>query len=285
MCFRGPTARGARRRALLVAAAAVLSAAISGGAAAADGVAPGSMLGADLMTEDPAASRAFYEALFGWSYADRQGGFAVSEIIAGGSRIGLIVPASDDDPDTARGRWITTIGVADAEDAAATAAKDGGATLLRPLETRQGGRFTVLADPEGAQFIAFSGEMAEAAPEAGPAPGMWSWFVLFTTEPERAAAFYGDLAGLETAGSPSGDAARQVFEADGAPVAGLVRITGERVDPVWVPFVGVEALDDAIAKAESLGASLAARDARAAVILDPNGAAIGLQELGAEGGE
>lgn len=69
-------------------------------------------------------------------------------------------------------------------------------------------------------------------------------------------------------------------------MAGLVRIKGEQVDPVWVPFVGVESLDDAIAKAESLGGRMVARDAHAAVILDPHGGALGLQELGgAEGAE
>ncbi len=280
----GRSARGRRRTALrgLLAAMALLP----GIAAAEEPVSPGAFLGADLMTEDPAASRAFYAAMFGWSYADRPGGLAVGEILSGASRIGLIVPASDDDPDTKRSRWITIMGVQDAETAAAHAAKGGGEMLLKPLDTRDGGRFAVLADPEGAQFIAFSGRLAEAAPDTRLAPGAWSWFVLFTTAPDKAAAFYGELAGLTTAESPSGDAARRLFEADGEPVAGLVRIKGEKVDPVWVPFVGVASLDEAIAKAESLGGSLAARDAKAAVILDPNGGAIGLQEIEAgEGGE
>lgn len=110
------------------------------------------------MTEDVEGARAFYAEMFGWSYAQRPGGIQISEILADGVQIGLIVPASDGDPETTRSRWVTILGVEDAEVAARVAAKAGGKALLRTLETQAGGRFTVLADAEGAQFIAFSGD-------------------------------------------------------------------------------------------------------------------------------
>ena len=68
--------------------------------------------------------------------------------------------------------------------------------------------------------------------------------------------------------------------------AGLVTIPAERTDiqPTWLPFVRVESIVDAVARAQQLGGKVLVAprqdlaDGKVAVLADPTGAAIGILE-------
>jgi uncharacterized protein len=105
----------------------------------------------ELVSGDLAAGRDFYVELFGWSAQDLPGefpraAFTLGELLVGGGH----APAPGEDPAP---RWSIAFWVADADEAAARAEELGGTVLLPPMDIPIG-RFTVLADPQGASFTA-----------------------------------------------------------------------------------------------------------------------------------
>jgi uncharacterized protein len=116
----------------------------------------------ELVSGELAAGRDFYVELLGWSAEDAPGGFprttfTLGELLVGGGH----APAPGEDPTP---RWSIAFWVADAEEAAARAEALGGTVLLPPMDIPVG-RFTVLADPQGASFTA-------TAVPGGPARGV-----------------------------------------------------------------------------------------------------------------
>jgi hypothetical protein len=135
---------------------------------------PGESLGAELVNQDGtwtwneltagdmAAGRDFYVALFGWTAEDAPGPFprttfTLGDLLVGGGH----APAPQEDPTP---RWSITFWVPDADQAAARAEELGGKVLLPPMDIPVG-RFTVLADPQGATFTA-------SAVPSGPVRGV-----------------------------------------------------------------------------------------------------------------
>jgi predicted enzyme related to lactoylglutathione lyase len=105
----------------------------------------------ELVSADLAAGTGFYTELFGWTAEDVPGAFprtsfTLGDLLIGGGH----APAPQEDPTP---RWSITFWVPDADEAAATAEKLGGTVLLGPMDIPVG-RFTVLADPQGATFSA-----------------------------------------------------------------------------------------------------------------------------------
>jgi predicted enzyme related to lactoylglutathione lyase len=105
----------------------------------------------ELTSGDLAAGRDFYVALFGWTAEDAPGPFprttfTLGDLLIGGGH----APAPQEDPTP---RWSISFWVPDADQAAATAQELDGKVLLPPMDIPVG-RFTVVADPQGATFIA-----------------------------------------------------------------------------------------------------------------------------------
>jgi predicted enzyme related to lactoylglutathione lyase len=128
-----------------------------------------------LNTRDIEGARAFYGAVFGWRTLDVRGGLMWRldgygdhlEEIRPGTRemvrqvggpegfedvVASLVPIADDQPDVPA-HWSVTFAVDDAEATAARAAELGGRVIAAPADARWV-RMTVLADPQGATFIA-----------------------------------------------------------------------------------------------------------------------------------
>jgi predicted enzyme related to lactoylglutathione lyase len=116
----------------------------------------------ELVSKDLAAARDFYVGLFGWSADDAPGSFprttfTLGDLLVGGGH----APSPGEDPAP---RWTVTFWVPDADQAAARVQELGGSVLLPPMDIPVG-RFTVVADPRGAAFIA-------TAVPGGPARGV-----------------------------------------------------------------------------------------------------------------
>jgi uncharacterized protein len=107
----------------------------------------------ELATTDPERAGAFFAHLLGWEYETDEGGY-VSIMNAGRLNGGMRKLAERE-----RGippSWLLYFTVENAEDAARRAEERGGRRLVPITETRVG-RFTVLADPQGAAFAFFEG--------------------------------------------------------------------------------------------------------------------------------
>jgi predicted enzyme related to lactoylglutathione lyase len=124
---------------------------------------PGESFGAEVVNEDGAwtwnelvcadlaAGARFYTELLGWAAADLEGpirrtSFTLGNLLIGGAH----EPVPQEDPTPG---WRVTFWVGDADRAAARAAELGGTVLLPPMDIPVG-RFTVLADPQGAPLTA-----------------------------------------------------------------------------------------------------------------------------------
>ena len=126
-----------------------------------------------------------------------------------------------------------------------------------------------------------------------PKAGEVSWNQLIATNTTAAAAFYSNLFGWQPTpfvppGMPSDTAPFTLFKTDPdmmGGVAGMVQTQHPELPQQWIPYVVVNDLDAALAKALSFGAKIrtSAKSigeiGRIAVIQDPQGATVGLHEF------
>ncbi len=130
----------------------------------------------NLHTRDPERAKAFYGAVFGWTTLEMDGGFTswtlpgygdFLESINPGTRernaalgapagfadvVAALIVLPDDQPDTPA-HWGVTFGVDDADAAAERTAALGGTVLAGPFDAPWV-RMAVIADPQGATFVA-----------------------------------------------------------------------------------------------------------------------------------
>jgi uncharacterized protein len=114
-----------------------------------------------------------------------------------------------------------------------------------------------------------------------PKPGEISWNELVTTDEPAAKNFYTRLFGWTT--QPfGGEQSYTLFKQGDDMVGGMMKCPKPGVPAHWLPYVTVEDVDATAAKAKKLGAQVVAEPfdvptvGRIAVLLDPQGAPIGL---------
>ncbi len=112
---------------------------------------PGAVSWTDARLTDVGAGKAFYSAVFGYSYQPvpmAPGDY--STVHLGGDPIGGMGGMMGSPPGTPA-HWLTYFAVADA-DAALAAVEQGGGNVVMPLEDTPFGRMGVVTDPFGAPF-------------------------------------------------------------------------------------------------------------------------------------
>jgi predicted enzyme related to lactoylglutathione lyase len=113
---------------------------------------PGTLCWADLMTPDPARAAKFYGDVFGWQTDPGTSGYL--HIRNGDKFIGGIPPAEHRSPN-APPHWLSYF-LVENSDASTDKAKQAGANVLMPPTSMEGvGRWSVIADPQGAVFALF----------------------------------------------------------------------------------------------------------------------------------
>lgn len=153
-CARGP------------AVAAVAAFAIQSSPALAEGCtpsAPGSNVGtvwwSELLSTDPARSRAFYASLAGWTAkvvaasdttrAPEPGEAEYTIFTHDGTEVAGAAKLEGTDPNDARPGWLTYIQVTNVDNAVIEALKNGGKILKAPFDDSSVGRLAIVADPDG----------------------------------------------------------------------------------------------------------------------------------------
>jgi predicted enzyme related to lactoylglutathione lyase len=247
---------------------------------------PGRWVWAELMTRDVGRAAAFYGRVFGWTFEtfgpeDDLKTYTV--VSSGGVPIGGMVFI--DHPDAAKARdarWVGLMSVPDVDAAARQIATNGGRTLVAPGKMGERGRAALFADPEGAVFGVI--RSATGDPEEGiGANNQWLWSELWADDPDKMAAFYQPLGGYEVVhGTVPGETTGVHLAKDGAPRAGILRKPAP-VPSTWVPYVRVESVADAVARARAAGGNVViepmrARGTNVALILDPTGAPVAVAE-------
>jgi predicted enzyme related to lactoylglutathione lyase len=284
--------RGSRRlrrsavlAALLLAAAGAIGAAPQGGGAAGKpAVAPGAFVWHDLVTPDPAGSRAFYRALFNWTFEDGKGidpGYTI--IRHEGQQIGGIVPLRASGPEKPVAQWLAYVTVADVDRAAGAFRDAGGRVIRDPVNARKDLRVAVVSDPQGAPIgLASRGPLVN---DAG-VPGMHRWLWMdYVAARDTAAAltFYGSAVGFRNEVHETRDTFTYHLLSSDRPRAGLFLSPWTRDTSAWLPYVRVADPAAAAARVKELGGTVVVapeprvRNSSLAIVLDPSGAPLALQ--------
>ena len=262
---------------------------------------PGVPCWIDTAQPDPEAAVAFYRELFGWEFEDVMPPDAPRPYfiarLRGGDVAAVTSPAEGAPPAAA---WRTYIWVEDADETAAKARAAGGTVLMDAFDVGDSGRMAVLADPEGAPFIAWQARAHRGAAIVNEHASL-NFNDLHVRDIERAKAFYGAVFGWEAIEVGAGHAwalpaygdfleqrrpgTREGMASMGAPprfvevVASLAPIPDDQADarPHWGVTFAVDDADAIAARAAELGGRIvvAPFDApwvRMTLISDPQGA-------------
>jgi len=127
------------------------------------------------------------------------------------------------------------------------------------MEIPNVGTFSVIQDPQGAGFAAYTPLNEPPAPPQEPAFGTVVWHELITTDPDAAWAFYSDLFGWQKTTSldmgPAG--LYQMYGVPGLELGGIYKKTDDMPGPPqWLYYVHVADLDAAVATATANGGSV-----------------------------
>jgi hypothetical protein len=244
---------------------------------------PGKFIWFDGVTDDAAASEAFYGAVFGWTFQGVGTGEHRYTLIRNRDRnIGGLLVRPRDAGATRGARWIVLMSVADPVRAASFVEAQGGKVLVPPVRFAGRGTHALFRDSEGALFGVLNSETGD--PPDGPlVPGNFVWVDLFARDAARAGAFYRGLAGFDV--SPTTVApgiTRLVLASAGIPRAAIVAMPKESADTGWLAFVEVEDVAATSAKVAAAGGRVlvAPRSdllrGHGAIIADPLGGIVGI---------
>lgn len=211
----------------------------------------------ELMTTDADAAKAFYGAVLGWD-AQEWGGKEFRYLImsAGEKMVAGMMPMPED-MCAAGGRpgWLGYIGTDDVDAATQRVSKAGGAVHRPPADIPDVGRFSVVADPQGAVFMLFTPLGGDNAPAPAGTPGHVGWRELYATDGSSAFAFYaaqfGWTKGEAVDMGPMGT--YQLFATGGDPIGGMMNKPEGIPAPVWQFYFNVPEADAAIARVTAHG--------------------------------
>lgn len=148
----------------------------------------------ELMTPDPEAAAAFYAGVVGWEAQAFGGGMDYTIMNVGDRGVAGIMGLPEPG---AQAGWFGYIYAGDVDAATEDVSKAGGSVLRVPDDIPDVGRFSVVADPQGAVFML----MTPWGPDQPPAPHMTTghvgWHELMTDDWKAAFRFYSGQFGWE----------------------------------------------------------------------------------------
>jgi uncharacterized protein len=107
----------------------------------------------ELETRDPDGAKRFYGAVFGWQFEGEAMGEKTYNVASvEGARVAGIADVQGHIPEEVPAHWMTYFGSVDVDEAAARVKELGGQVMFGPIDIPAGGRFAMVADPDGAAF-------------------------------------------------------------------------------------------------------------------------------------
>ena len=158
----------------------------------------GSFVWCELMTADTAGADAFYKKVVGWTSVPfaPDGSYTVFNNPSGAGVAGLMKLPDAAKQMGAPPHWLMYVGTPNVDDTAMRIVSLGGRVLKQPDDIPNTGRFAVVQDPFGAAFGIYTPKTPGAGKDK-PGVGDFSWFELYTPNPEGAWNFYQTLFGWE----------------------------------------------------------------------------------------
>jgi predicted enzyme related to lactoylglutathione lyase len=217
----------------------------------------GSFVWCELMTTDPAAAQSFYKRVVGWTTTPfgPDGAYTVLNNSSGSGRGGIMkIPAE------AKGmppNWMMYVGTPDVDATAMRLAQLGGRVHKQPSDIPTVGRFAVVADPYGAVFNIFT-PINPGQDMGKSGTGDFSWFELYTPNPEGAWKFYETLFGWEkTTAMDMGEmGVYQMFGRGGGIPNGGIMKPPPGAPAAWMPYALVKDAKASAAAATANGGKI-----------------------------
>lgn len=235
----------------------------------------------DLLTDEVGKAKTFYESIFSWEFKGRGGkdapyltAYLENMPVAG------IVKSDRLEPDMSESRWIGYISVPDVQKTAGLILSSQGIIFVSPLEMPRRGIIALAGDPWGGYFGLIRSSWGD--PEGpGPQENGWYWNELLTAGPDTAAAFYRSVFNLKSETSKDAGINEQILLKYGSNSSAGIRYmprSGNR--PLWVSYLHVANLNSTIERISTSGGKILymQEKSRAAIITDPTGAVVGIQE-------
>lgn len=247
----------------------------------------------DLATTNPAAAKAFYGELFGWSFADfptGETGIYSMALLREKSVTALFEMMPAQRSQGIPPHWISYITV-DSVDAAAARAKElGGKVLAEPFDVMTEGRMAVILDPGGAAFSLWEPRRHIGA-QLMFEPGTLCWNELYTHDLDTCEAFYGKLFGWSASTFAGSPVPVKIFKNGATMAATMMAIQPAwgPMPPHWMVYFAVSDCDDFVARATAKGAKVMTGPqeiptiGRFATLHDPQGAAFSVIKLAGSG--
>lgn len=195
------------------------------------------------MTTDMAGAQSFYKNVVGWNpmpFAP-DGSYVVLNKPGGSGAGGMTLL-----PDAAKQmgvppHWMMYVGTPDVDGTALRVAQLGGRVVKQPADIPNTGRFAVVQDPFGANFGLYQPATAGAG-RGALSVGDFSWFELYTPNPEGAWNFYSKLFGWEkTSAMDMGEmGVYQMFGRGGGVPNGGIMKPPPGAPTAWAPYALVK---------------------------------------------
>jgi predicted enzyme related to lactoylglutathione lyase len=218
----------------------------------------GSFPWCELLTTDPAAAGAFYSKLVGWKTTPfAPDGSYLTFNTTSGPKAGMMALPDDAKRMGAPPNWMMYVGTPNVDQTAAQIAQLRGRVLKQPADIPGTGRFAVVQDPYGATFGIYAPSTPRAS-QAQPALGEFSWFELYTPNPEGAWSFYQSLFGWEkTSAMDMGEMGTyQMFGRGGGVPNGGIMKPPPGAPAAWQPYIRVADAKAAAAIAQAGGGKI-----------------------------
>ena len=239
----------------------------------------------ELMTRDVNGAIRFYKDVIGWGTQAFQGGEPYTMWTVGETPVGGVTTLSDDAKKMgAPPHWISYVAADDVDALTKKAESLGAKTYVPPSDIPKVGRFSIIADPQGAVIALFKGSGSPMPRPAEATNGHFSWHELVAGEMESAFRFYSQLFGwqkTDAVTSPMG--VYQMYGKGGRTFGGMMtRPKDYPAPPHWLYYVKVDDLDAALTRTKKgdgrvlNGPMEVPGGDRVAQCVDPQGAAFAL---------
>jgi predicted enzyme related to lactoylglutathione lyase len=242
----------------------------------------------ELMSPDANASKAFYEAVIGWTiHPADPGGMDYRMIDTGNGDFagGLMNMTPEMKAGGARPRWLIYIGVDDVDAAVAKINAAGGSLQMPAVDMPGVGRMAFVTDPQGNPFYVMRGASEESSTVwSESAMGKCSWNELVTSDAVAGNAFYAEVFGWSYPDKMTmpGDMGDYTFiDAAGQRIGATMRKFAEQ-PAGWQFYFRAPDIDAAAVKVREAGGTVHAGPMEVPggdhviVASDPHGAAFGV---------
>jgi predicted enzyme related to lactoylglutathione lyase len=218
----------------------------------------------ELMTDDVAGAKAFYDNVVGWTIAAEPVAPGMDYRMIGrsdGGHAGGVLGLTDAMVSGgARPGWLGYLHAPDIDSTVAAIEADGGAVQMPATDMPGVGRIAMVADPQGAQFYLMRPTPPPGAEDAQSdvfsvvRPQHVRWNELTAIDDAAALAFYSKHFGWTQSGSmPMGPAGNYTFlAADGVGI-GAAMASASATAASWRYYIGVADIDAAVAAVKAGG--------------------------------